>query len=439
MLSLSVGGIQPCRNGISHDDGGSEPSSLRLGNVLYKRIPFPYNEERGGGHSNVGLYLKLSASSTSLEEQYTRSSSQAVYHHTPKYVVLKSFLIKESAIGQRECSIATTIQRIYQEKQLPPLTTPILGHAIVNSQIFIAMERMWGDFVHLSGELSFTMSDRIPTLLRYLKTAAINLASLHRLGVCHGDVKPDNILIGMMEPRTTQPLLFQQSVHDKTNTGSQHQTQNQHFSTSTSLHLSNHIVNPSSTVMWGDLSFASIEGKYRGACGGTASYMSPSRIMSRRHCCSRQDDIYAFAITVLVVLFGSSPLAGVQKLSPLEMKERRQSTTFVGGKRYVHDIIRLNAKRVDVYNALHQQHEMVVISNALQGMNPCTAVHLQHGLEKMAEALMDATIPSPPPGYNPVGNTSDKGCNAMYRHDNAWVEWIDFGVLVGIGAGFSNL
>ena len=287
------------------------PDRIMVGATVYRRSVFDNGDtHRKGGHSLV-LPYKCDTCNDS--------------------VVLKVFGSEHEHTACRERSLLKAIMKT----ERGGFVLPLRGSTMVNSTVYLCFPLVWGDFIHLAH--ADIGSDRVRVLLRYLRAAASGLKLLHEGGVVHGDVKPDNIMLGL----------------------------------------------PDGSVSVTDMSFASVSNQFMGLPGGTPGYTSPFREINYGRG-SPRDDIFAMAVTVLVVVLQSPPTKYVRDGG--------------GGRQMVRSMVQTSP----VY-ANCNKNDMVVC--------------FLKGLEIMGEALLDPDIPAAPIGFL----------------DTDYESWIDYGVLLAAG------
>lgn len=182
-----------------------------------------------------------------------RSGGQSVVVPYGKYAI-KVFHKRYIADGVRERTLVNEISRRLRVQVIATLR----ASAMMRGVPILAYTLMWGDFINLA-EL-FHSKKRSWDLLAYTQRAGEGLEYLHDARVVHGDIKPDNILVG-----------------------------------------------DNGQVFLSDLSFASIEGVYRGKAGGTVGYCTAERHTENKGVANCLDDWFGLAVTCVVMLSGQAP------------------------------------------------------------------------------------------------------------------------------------
>jgi serine/threonine protein kinase len=236
-------------------DGVSCPSVVDIGSSRFVKGCFSQNIKfRRGGQSIVLCYKKVN------------NSSDRDDNRTEEKIAIKFFPAKTSLGGVRERSLVLAINK----RDRCGAAVRLLASARRENLVMIAYPCMWGDFIHLSEALYGTWSCKLTSLMDYVREAANALLYLHSVGIVHGDVKPDNIL-----------------------------------------------VDSNGSIKWTDFSLSSVEGEYQGASGGTPGYLSQKRVVNDGGRCSKRDDWSAMAFVAAVVLtMVPPPLGTVAHVGP---------------------------------------------------------------------------------------------------------------------------
>jgi hypothetical protein len=280
-------------------------------------------------------------------------------------VAVKCFLEGCAEIGTREWSVHIAVSKAAG----PGVVIETLGSATYGSQVFIAMESAWGDMCHYHDSLG-DADDRPWKMCNVLISATKRLLTLHENGVAHGDFKPDNVLIK--------------------NDGS---------------------------VVLSDLSFAAVKDVYCGAPGGTRCYLSSARTETGGQACPR-DDIHALALMALMSFTGSppDPVPLVKGVGGGVATTRRMVANSQFQRKNVNDPL-YETERKNWLDWAKSRRRFPSQGSIIGVSQHSVAVRLVAGMERMSEALMDASVPHGPRPDNP---------KLLY-------EWFDPGIITGVG------